>query len=80
MNLFHESSNVTAMTAEGSEDQAWFLARAFSFTSSTTDKIIHAVSDTLAKNDGVARVENTLVDNLNIILSYLKKPTIFILM
>ena len=73
LNLLHETCNVEAVTTEGSEDQAWFLARSFSFTSSTTDSIISVVVDVVGKGE---TVEASFITNLNQILLYLQKPTI----
>jgi len=74
MDLFYSTCNVKAMTTKGSEDQAWFVARSFSFTSSTTDRIIHAVYDVAKKDKFV--LDNRLIKDLNTILAYLHKPVI----
>ena len=73
MEFFHQTCRVEALTTGGSEDQAWFLARAFSFTSSTIDKIIHIVHDILKRETAVGI---GIVDSLNVILNYLSMSTI----
>jgi len=71
--LLYSTSQVKAVTTEGSEDSAWFLARAFSFTSSTTDKIVCVAEEVLRRNGDH---DNEFVSNLNIILDYLGKTPI----
>jgi len=74
ISLFSSTCRVQGMTTGGSDDQAWFVARAFSFTSSTTDKVVNAVCD-LAQRDPTA-VDHELINSLNTILDYLTKPRI----
>jgi hypothetical protein len=38
LSLLRDTAHVQPMITSGSEDQAWFVAHAFSFTSSTTEK------------------------------------------
>ena len=71
MNLFYATSQVKALTTEGSEDQAWFLARAFSLTSSTSDKVILRVEE-VVRAHGTTNAD--LVDSLNVILDFIGKP------
>ena len=63
---------VKALTTEGSKDQAWFLARSFSSTSSTTDGVINKVLELAVKQEGL--VDNAFRSNLNVILTYIGKP------
>ena len=75
LQLFLRTSHVEAITTSGSEDQAWFVARSFSFTSSTTDRIINVAHDEIRKV-GVTSEHYDLVDNLNVVLKYVGKPDI----
>jgi len=70
INLFYDTSQVKALTTEGSEDQAWFLARAFSLTSSTSDKVILRVEE-VVRAHGTTNAD--LVDSLNVILDFIGK-------
>lgn len=74
LRLFDELCRVEAVTTEGSEDQAWFLARSFSFTSSTADKVINKVLDLVAKGEVLREIN--FVTHLNKVLVYLSKPLI----
>ena len=75
LNCFDDQEcRVDALTTEGSQDQAWFLARSFSFTSSTTDGVINKVLELAAKEEGL--VDNTFRYKLNVILTYIGKPLI----
>ena len=72
--VLHQTCNVEAVTTEGSEDQSWFLARSFSFTSSTTDKVINIVLDVAAKGGIVG--DTLFVNSLNKVLVYQNKNEI----
>jgi hypothetical protein len=71
LSLLRDTAHVQPMTTSGSEDQAWFVARAFSFTSSTTDKVIHAAADY-----AYSCQDDVFIEYLNKILMYLHKPLI----
>jgi hypothetical protein len=74
--LLETTSNVKAMTTEGSNDQAWFLARAFSFSSSIIDKLVTASRKVLEKCDRNTFFDDLLVTSLNSILTYCGKSEI----
>ena len=73
--ILKTTTNVKAMTTGGSKDRAWFIARGFSFTSSTVDKVIHAVHEFVRCNRSSV-TDNILVTTLNAILSYIGKTPI----
>ena len=72
--VLHQTCNVEPVTTEGSEDQSWFLARSFSFTSSTTDKVINIVLDVAAERGILA--DQYFLESLNKVLVYLNKTEI----
>jgi len=75
LDLFDDQEcRVDPLTTGGSEDQAWFLARSFSFTSSTTDAVIYKVVDLATKGEDLG--DNMFIFNLNIIMKYIGKPFI----
>jgi len=57
---FIQRSQIQAVTTGGSKDSSWFICRAFSFTSSTSDGIINAITNTLSKH-GSSTFEQALV-------------------
>ena len=75
LDLFDEQDvRVKALTTEGSQDQAWFLARSYSFTSSTTDAVLNKLLDLAEK--GIDLGDNSFKSHLNVILLFIGKPLI----
>jgi len=73
--LMRTKTSIQAVTTTGSDDQSWFIARAFSFSSSTSDYIVNACISKMNKV-GSSNFDNELTTSITPINLYLCKPNI----